>query len=79
MLVHILEQDVADPSCMGKDKGKDHVVMNVHGCISACPALVHPNVIIQWSCWEVFFLFFFTGDIQEGVIGEVSNHLLFWR
>ena len=43
MLVLFLEQDVADPSCMGKDKGTGHVVGTVHGCISACLGLVHPS------------------------------------
>ena len=39
VLVHILEQGVADPSCIGKGKDTGHVV-NVHGCISACLELV---------------------------------------
>ena len=39
----ILEQGVADPSCMGKGKGTVHVVVNVHGYISACSVLVHPS------------------------------------
>ena len=40
-IVHNLELGVANPSCMGKGKGTDHVV-NVHECISTCLELVLP-------------------------------------
>ena len=52
---------LADPSCMGKGKGRGHVVVNVHGCISVCPELVLPSKchhpmellgsVLLWSWW----------------------------
>ena len=36
VLLHLLEQGAAGPSCMGKDKDTGHAVVTVHGCKSAC-------------------------------------------
>ena len=81
--MHFWKWGVADPNCIGKGKGTDHVVMTGYGCISACLGMVLPakshhlmeqldSVLLMYRWWHNQVLKEFR-DVLKEVVADANE------